>query len=409
MPNYSYIAKSFQGETETGIQEAKNKHQLAQILRRKGYVLISAELKEKTKKGSSGKFWQKSLPFFQKVSLAEKMMFTRNLRVMIGAGISLPKALDTLAKQAKSKKLSGALLKIKEEIMKGKSFSESLSHYPKIFSELFCNMVKVGEESGTLEDVLKHLTNQMEREHDLKSKVKGAMLYPAVILSAMIGIGILMLVMVVPKLAETFEELQIELPATTQFVMSLGTFLSQKLYLFILIVLVLFFSFRAILKTKPGKRTADNLILRLPIISSLTKKTNSAITVRTLSALIASGIPLVRTLEIISGILGNVYYKEAIQEASKKVQKGEKLSESLKPYSNLYPLTVNQMIEVGEETGETSEVLAKLADFFEEEVNNTTKNFSSIIEPVLMIIIGAAVGFFAVSMIQPMYSMLGAI
>jgi len=327
---------------------------------------------------------------------------------MIGAGISLPRALRTLALQTKSKKFKKALLNIAEEITKGKSFSDSLGKHPDIFAELFTSMIKVGEEAGTLEEVLKTLTQQMEREYELKSKIKGAMIYPAVIICAMIGIGILMLIVVVPKLAETFKELNIELPLTTRLVIGLGVFLAKKWYFGILIIIGLFFIFRTILKTKRGKRMVDLLSLKIPIISAIIRKTNSAYTVRTLSSLFASGVPVVRSLEIVSGSLGNIYFREAIAQAVEKVRKGSKLSEALKPYQDIYPLIIIQMIEVGEETGETSDVLGKLADFFEEEVGNATKNLSAIIEPVLMLIIGAVVGFFAISMVQPMYSMLGA-
>jgi type IV pilus assembly protein PilC len=321
----------------------------------------------------------------------------------------LPKSLEILSLQLKSKKLKAALLQIKEEIIKGESFSNTLSNYPNIFSELFQSMIKVGEETGTLEKVLEVLSLQMERENDLKSKIKGAMVYPAVIICAMIGIGILMLVTVVPQLAATFVELDIELPATTRFVIFLGNFLAQKWYLAIIFLFFLAFLFWQFLKTKLGKRITDSITLKLPIISPMIKNTNSAYTVRTLSSLIAAGVPLPRALEITSRTLGNIYYQNALMEAAEKVRKGEKLSEALKPYETIYPLTVIQMVSVGEETGETSNVLTRLADFFEEEVSNSTKNLASVIEPVLMLIIGAAVGFFAVSMIQPMYSMLGAI
>ncbi len=405
MPRYFYTAKSFKGEIKSGILEAKDEHQLARSLRQEGYILISASLEKETKKGK----FELSLPFLGGVSLTEKMMFTRNLRIMIAAGISLPRALETLALQSKSKKFSKALLSVDDEITKGRSFSDSLAKHSDIFSELFISMVKVGEEAGTLEEVLKILTNQMEREHELKSKVKGAMVYPAVIILAMIGIGILMLIVVVPQLAKTFEELNVELPPTTNLVINLGNFLAEKWYFCILIIIGLLFLLRIILKTKGGKRVVDFLTLRIPIISPIIKKTNSAYTVRTLSSLIASGVPIVRALEIVSGTLGNIYFQEAMIDASEKVRKGSKLSDALKPYDGLYPSTVIQMVEVGEETGETSTILAKLADFFEEEVTNATKNLSAVIEPVLMLLIGAAVGFFAVSMIQPIYGMLGAI
>jgi len=226
---------------------------------------------------------------------------------------------------------------------------------------------------------------------------------------AMVGIGIMMLIMVVPQLASTFKELEIELPVTTKIVIGLGTFLSEKWFLVIPIIIGFSFLFWIILKTQTGKKIIDTLFLKLPIISPLIKKTNSASTVRTLSSLIASGVPIVKSLEIVSGTLGNMYYKNAVLAAAQIVRKGGKLSEALSVYQDIYPPIVFQMIQVGEETGETSSILSKLADFFETEVTNATQNMASLIEPVLMLIIGGAIGFFAISMVQPMYSMLGAL
>ena len=404
MPKYFYTAQSQTGESKSGIMEAKDKHQLSRILRQEGLILIRAELEEKAAK----KKFEISLPSFG-VSLTEKIFFTRNLRVMIKAGLSLPRALETLANQTKNQKFKKALFNIRDEVVKGKNFSEILTKHPSIFSELFQNMVRVGEESGTLEDVLKVLSQQMEREYELKSKIKGAMIYPAVIILAMLGIGILMLIVVVPKLAETFKELKIELPMTTRIVINLANFLVEKWYLVIIISIFFIFLFWQAIKTKTGKKIIDNFLLKIPIISSIVRKTNSAYTVRTLSSLITAGVPIVRSLEITAGTLGNIYYQAAIKEVAEKVRKGEKIAQALKPYENIYPSIVIQMVAVGEETGETSNVLNQLAEFFEEEVSNATKNLAAVIEPIIMIVIGATIGFFAVSMIQPMYSMLGAI
>lgn len=403
MPEYFYTAKSLKGEPRSGTLKVKTKHELAKILRKEGYILIKVETRgEKTQK----KKFVISIPFFRRVTLVDKMMFTRNLRVMISAGVSLPRALGILASQSRSKKLRKALLGIQEEIIKGKSFSESLSAYSTIFSELFISMVKVGEEAGTLKEVLEVLTDQMEKSHAIRSKIKGAMMYPAVIVVAMVGIGILMLIMVVPKLAAVFSDLGVELPLSTKLVIAVGTFVANFWYLLPIGILIFLFLIKTALKTKTGKSLIDVLVLKIPFISPIIKKTNSAYTVRTLSSLIAAGVPIVRSLKVVSGTLTNVYYKQAMLKAAEEVEKGGKLGDILKQYENIYPILVIQMIQIGEETGETSTILKKLADFFEEEVANATKNLAAIIEPVLMIIVGAVVGFFAISMIQPMYSML---
>ena len=405
MSRYNYIAKTLQGKSCSGTLEAKDEHELARILRKEGSILIKATSEEEEHK----KKFLITVSFLGRVSLTEKIMFTRNLRVMIAAGVALPRTLRILADQAKNKKFRKTLLKIREEIVKGRAFSESLDKYPSIFSELFVSMVKVGEETGTLEEVLRILTQQMEKEHEIKSSIKGAMIYPAVIIFAMVCIGVLMLIMVIPKLAAVFSELEVELPLTTKIVIATGTFLSKFWFLLPVGILVFLFLLRVILKTKTGKLVFDTFVLKIPIIAPIIKKTNSAHTVRTLSSLIAAGVPIVRSLEIVSGTLGNVHYKKAISEVAEEVKKGAKLAGVLKRYENIYPTLVIQMIEVGEETGKTSDVLEKLAEFFEEEVANTTKNLSAVIEPVLMLIVGAVVGFFAISMIQPIYSMVGAL
>jgi len=406
VPRYSYFAKNLTGEPRSGLLEAKNKHDLARVLRQEGCFLISAISEEEM---ISKKKFVLAVPFLNKVSLKEKIIFTRNLKVMISAGISLPRSLKILAGQSKSKKLRRTLLEISEEIIEGKNFSESLAKHPAVFSELFCSMIKVGEEAGTMESVLDVLTRQMERDYELKSKIKGAMIYPIIILVTMFVIGILMLIIVVPQLSETFVDLGVQLPFTTRTIITIGNFLAKFWYLIPLIIFGLVFCAQIFSKTKSGKRLLDTIFIKTPFISSLVKQINSAYTVRTLSSLIASGIPLVRALEVTAGTLSNGYYKEAINEAAEQVRKGAKLSEALKRHENIYSVLVNQMVEVGEETGETSGVLEKLAEFFEEEVANATKNLSVIIEPALMLVIGAIVGFFAISIIQPIYSMMSAI
>ena len=404
MPKYSYIAKSFKGQEEQGTLEAKNKSELARALKKKELSLISAELGIQKQKGL-----KMEIGFLTKVSLVEKIMFTRNLKVMISAGIPLPRSLELLAKQAKSKKFSNALLNIRDQVVEGKTFSQALEDHSKIFSPLFSSMVKVGEAGGRFEEVLELLTKQMTRKYELGSKIQGAMVYPAVIIIAMIGIGIAMLLFVVPQISKTFKELKIDLPKSTQFVITLGDTLAAKWYLVIIFLVVLVVAISRALKTQTGKKVISFLSLKLPIISGIMKKANSAHTTRTLGSLISAGVPLARSLEIIAQSTGNFYYKKAMEKSAEKIVKGEKLSDILLGYSDIYPTLVIQMISVGEETGQTSEILDKLADFFEEEVANSTKNISSVIEPFIMLLVGGAIGFFAISMVQPMYSMLDAV
>jgi type IV pilus assembly protein PilC len=403
MSTYSYEAISSTGEKIEGREVAVNERELAHLLKARGLVLVEAKAQIEKKEGSLfSRFFEGLLG----VSLGEKLMFIRNLKVMVGAGVTLPKALEILTLQAKQKQLKIALEDIRQKVLQGHMLSQAMETHPEVFSELFSNMVKVGEESGTLDNVLSQLALQMEKQYELKSKIQGALVYPAVILLAMIGIGVLMLVMVVPKLADTFEELKISLPVTTRFVIGLGKFLTERWYVAITLLAGATLGSWRFLKTSKGKALKDTLLSRFPVIAGIVLKTNAASTVRTLSSLIASGVPIVRSLEITSRVLGSLRFREALASCALQVIKGVKLSQALKAYTHLYPLLVVHMVEVGEETGKSAEVLSKLADFYEEEVGNATKSLASIIEPLLMLFIGGIVGFFAVSMIQPMYSIL---
>jgi len=406
MPTYKYTAVSKQGERLEGEEVAQDKHELAQRLRQKGYVLAKAQVQGKKKPRLQ------SLNLFSGlfgVPLAEKLMFMRNLKVMVVSGIPLPKTLQVLSSQARSKKLKLALVEIRKKILKGQQLSDAMEQHPSLFPELFINMIRTGEESGTLENVLSQLTLQLEREHDLRSKIQGALVYPAIIVVAMFGIGILMLVLVVPQLAATFEELKVPLPVSTRIIIAFAEFITTFWYLAILFGVGGVVALYQALRTKTGRKVADAILLRLPIAGPIVKKVNTAFFARTMSSLVAAGIPMVRSLEVTATVVPNTYFKKVLRDGAEEMRKGVKLSEILERHTALYPLVVVQMVEVGEETGKTAELLAKLADFFEEEVSNITKNLAAIIEPVLMLFIGAAVGFFAISMIQPMYSMLGSI
>ena len=404
MPIFHYIAKSSEGEDKTGKTEAKDKYDLAKRLREGGYILVSARSEEEKNKKIVIE-----IPLFNKVSFKDKIMLVRNLEVMVSTGIPLPRILNILALQTRSKRLKEVLEGLNNEITKGKTFSESLASFPDVFSELFCSMVHIGEETGKLEEVLKDLSNQMEKENELKSRIVGAMMYPAVIMVAMIGVGIVMLTMIVPKLAETFSDLGAELPAATQFIVDLGNSMAnlQNWIFVILFFVVATVLFKSSLKTEKGKKVADSVILKMPIAGGIVKKVNSARIIRILSSLISSGVPIIKSLRIIADSTGNFFFKKSMLQSIKAVEKGGTLSGALEPYQYLYSATVIQMIKVGEETGETSKILGKLADFYEKEVIRATENLSAVVEPLMMLIIGVAVGFFAISMFQPIYSVLG--
>ncbi len=410
MPKYSYTAKNLKGNEETDFLEAKDKSHLAKLLKEKGWFLISAE--EPKEEGAKKEL---KIPGFESlqnlfgVPLSEKLFFTKNLAVMVKTGVPLPRAFEILGSQTKNKKFNNVLSIIAKKIIKGESLPEAMSSFPKIFPIIFQETLKVGEETGKIEESLNMLANQMSKEHALKSKIKAAMVYPLMVLSFTGLIGAAMLIFAVPKIKAAFEELEITLPITTRSVLYLADFLKEKWFWAILIIIGIIIFSTIALRTKNGKKLKSKLFLSIPLISKITKQANSSLTLMTLSSLLGSGVPIVRSLKITAGALSNFYFKKALNDASELVEKGEKLSVALKPHENILMPMAIQMIEVGEETGETADVLYKLAEFYQEEVDTATQKISSVIEPTLIIIIGGIVGFFALSMMQPMFSIMGGI
>lgn len=402
MPKFFYTAKNATtGETSGGEMEAKDEKSLAQDLRAEGLLLTSFK-EEQVATSLQVKFFDR----FKTVPLKEKMTFTRNLSVMVSSGLTVSRAVHNLSLQTRNKTFKQILDSVNDDLQSGKTLSEGLGKYPQVFNELFVNMVYVGEVSGNLEEVLDILALQLEKENDLLSKVRGALIYPAVIVVAMIGIGILMLVYILPKITGVFKDMKVELPATTQVIMALSDFVRNNAIITTLLSVGLIIGIKLFAGTVPGKRFFGFLFVRLPIIGNIVVKVNCARFARIYSSLLKSGISVVNALTIISKTLANPYYKDALAEAIAEIQKGVELSKVIGKYPVIFPLLVTQILEVGEETGKTEVVLQRLAEFYEEEVSQITKNMSSIIEPILMLFIGGGVGFFAVAMLQPMYSVL---
>ena len=402
MPKYIYTAKDVKsGEATSGEAVAKDERTLAADLRSQGLLVTSLkEVKEKT--GVQLKF----LDRFVSVPLKEKMLFTRNLAVMISSGLVVSRAIQSLSLQTRHPTLKKILGEVYDEVQAGNMLSESLGKYPSVFGELFTSMVYVGEVSGNLESVLGILATQLEKEHQLKSKVKGALTYPAVILVAMIGIGILMLTYILPQITGVFQDMDVTLPKTTLAIMAFSDFLRSNAILSVLILVVLMIGIRAVQKTPSGRRFFHMLFLRLPIVGNIVIKVNCARFARIYSSLLKSGVAVVDGLKIVSKTLSNVYYKDVLDQGIEDIQKGQDLSKTIAGNESVFPILVSQILEVGEETGKTDLVLEKLAQFYEDEVSQITSNLSSILEPVLMLLIGGSVGFFAVAMLQPMYSVL---
>ncbi len=398
-----YTAKNYAGETKSGELKVKDERDLANQLRLDGFVLTSfKEIKEEAENKTEAKLLNRLFG----IPISEKMMFARNLSVMISSGLPLSRALINLTDQTQNKRFKKVLKNIYEDLQTGSTLSDGMAKYPAIFDELFVNMIRVGESGGNLEEVLQILAEQLEKEHDLTQKVKGAMVYPTVILVAMVLIGIVMMVYVVPELVSVFGELNANLPTSTKFIIATSNFMRNDWMFLLPGLVVLVFALKLFSTTASGKRTAAFLTVNIPIMRDIVIKLNCARFARIYSSLIKSGLPVVETLKILSRTLTNFYYQEALQKAADNVQKGIPLSKIIYEEKKIFPVLVPQMIEVGEETGKTEDILLKLAEFYEGEVNQLTKNMSSIIEPVLMLIIGSAVGFFAISILQPIYSVM---
>ncbi len=408
MPTFVYEARSTHGKVQTGTADAASVSELAHTLRADGHLLISA--KEAPSPAHPASASREALGWFyriQRVKLVDKINFARNLGVMIGAGLSLTRALTVLGTQTDNRKLRWALEGVAEAVNRGTSLADGLAEHPSIFNELFANMVRVGETAGNLEDVLKLVARQLQKEYDLTSRVRGAMIYPAVVISVMFLVGGVMMVVVVPKLVAVFQDLKVELPITTRAIIALSAFLQQFWYVALLGCVGAIVGLRWWRTTPAGKRLLDWFWLALPIIGPLMRKVNAARFARTFGSLIESGVSVVQALDITSRTLTNHYYRESLAAAGESVVKGGAVSEALAREPDLYPPLVTHMMNVGEETGSTTDILHRVALFYEAEVARTSKNLSTIIEPVLMVVIGAAVGLFAVSMIQPMYSLVG--
>jgi len=398
-----YTAKSFSGETKSGEMNVKDERDLATQLREEEFVLTSFKSLEEDKDERAKINF---LDRFSSVPVSEKMMLARNLSVMISSGLPLSRAIKNITLQTRNKKFIKVLEDVQNGLQSGGTFADCLAKYPGIFNELFVNMVRVGETSGNLEEVLDILAGQLEKEHELLSKVKGAMTYPAVIIVAMIGIGILMMVYVVPQITGVFKDLNADLPASTRFIISSSTLLREHYILVFLAMIGLGVGAKFFSTTDMGKKVFGFIVINIPVINNIVIKVNCARFARIYSSLLKSGISVVEALNILSRTLTNFYYKRALIHAAENIQKGVNLSQLIYAEKKIFPILVPQMIEVGEETGKTETVLLKLAEFYEKEIDQKTKNLSSIIEPVLMIVIGSAVGFFAISILQPMYSVL---
>lgn len=396
---YKYIKN---GEEKEETKEFDGKRSLYNFLHKEEAVLVSCE--EVVPKS---KF---SFNFrLGKIKAQEKISFAKNLAVMIDAGLSVSRALTIMSKQSKNKTLQNLLNDLNASINKGESLSDALDKHRDIFSDLFVAMVKSGEESGTQAEALRTVANQLEKAHNLNKKILGALIYPSIIVSLMIVIAFLMMVYMVPMLTETFVGLNISLPLPTRIIIAISNFLKTNIILVLAGAFVFVGSGVYFFKSKTGKNFLDVVILKMPMISQMAKEVNSARTARTLSSLIKSGVDIVSALKVTENVVQNHFYKKVLANASENVEKGETISSFFDKSNGLYPMFMSEMVSVGEETGKVADMFENVAVFYENEVEEKTKNISTIIEPFLMILIGLAVGVFAISMLLPTYSLVDAI
>ena len=397
---FHYKAIDKMGKRIEGNLEAKDKFALYHAIAKDGGTVVYASEASKEKNLAS---IIAVLSSIGTVGQHDKITFARNLSKMLEAGLPLTRGITIMEKESRGK-FKKVLGDINQSLSRGNTLSESMKVYPEVFSTLFISMVRAGEESGNLSAALQNVALQMEKTYQLNRKIRGALMYPAVIICLMVAIGVLMMVYMVPTLTKTFTELKIDLPLSTRMIIYTSNILSSYFFFFILGLVAFILGLFYALRSKPGKRFLDTIFLSIPVIKVMTKEINSARTTRTLSSLMSSGVDVVVAIDVTRDILQNSYYKAVLDEVKVVVQKGDPISKVFSAHEKLYPTFVSEMVFVGEETGKIGEMLMSVAHFYEEEIDQKTKDMSSVIEPFLMIFIGVAVGFFAISMVSPIYS-----
>ena len=403
MPVFTYKGEDRDGKKITNTVTAVDRFAVYSMARDQGHTVATIEAS--TSFNIKKYFDVEKINYhLSRVKQDELVMVTRNLGSMLNAGLTVTRALSVIERQSKNPRLKGVTKRIVERINQGDEFNKALREFPSVFDNLYIAMVKAGEESGNLAESLKTLAIQMERSSNLKKKVKGAMIYPSVVMMVMVIIGVLMMIYVIPQITGVFKGMDKELPAATKFLIGTSDLMVEHTVLVILSMVGSIFGFLYFLRTKIGIFVVSWLVVRLPVIGTLAKETNSARTARTLSSLLNSGVDVMRSIEITEEVLQNVFYKKILADARLRVEKGTALSETFIENTKLYPILVGEMILVGEETGQIAGMLGELATYYENEVERKTKDLSTIVEPLLMVVIGGSVGFFALALIAPIYS-----
>jgi len=400
MNKYSYKAKNQHGENINGLVEGNDERQALKALRERGLVPYSIKIVHE------GSLINSFIKIFQKISLGDTATFTRQLSTMITAGMTVNEALTILRIQA-SPAFSVVIDDVMRSVEGGLSLSEALGKHQKVFGKVYTSLVKAGETGGVLDGVLQRLAENMEKEKEFQGKIKGAMIYPIVIVTAMGFVGTIMMIFVIPKLLVLYQDMQIQLPAPTQFLITLSNFMVNFWWLILAGIFGGIAAFRAFAATPAGRIKIDSLKLKLPVFGNLQKQIILTEVTRTLGLLVSTGISIIDALNIVAEGTGNVLYENALKETAKQVEKGLPIAVCLANYEEFPPI-VAQMVSVGEETGKLDEVLKKLSRYFESESEEMVKGLTTAIEPLIMVLLGLGVGFLIIAIIMPIYNLTSA-
>ena len=385
--------------------EAETRQKAIDKLRSQGFLVISI------KEAGEGKkiFSYKKLSLIGSVSTLSKVLFTKHLSLMIKAGLTINESFGILADQTQNRRFKNIISKIKKSIEEGNSLADSFAKHPRVFGPLFVNVVKAGEQGGSLEESLEYLALQMRKDYDLRKKVKTASVYPSIVFISVLGLGGVLAVFVLPRLTKLFQSFDLELPFLTRVLIAISNFLVSYGWQTLIVAIIAVVLFKIISKREAIKPFFHRLLLKIPIIGRMSKNFNSARFTRTLGTLVKGGVPIMESLEITSATLDNYMYRQAVKRAMKDVGKGINLTIALGKEKKLFPVVLSRMIGVGERSGKLEETLFYLADFYDQEIDSSTKSLSDTLEPILLIIIGLIVGLVAVSIIMPIYQLTGAI
>lgn len=398
MVTYKYQAKNREGGLVTGSVEAGNESQATELLEH--HQLVPISLREENTFSSLDLFLQK----FSRISPRDMVIFFRQLATLVNAQVRIVNALRILTRQVQSRKFQALIEELASEVEGGKSFSEALSIYPKLFPDLYTSLVRAGEASGTLDKSLLYLADQIDKDYDLRSKIKGAMSYPIFIIATLLIVGTLMMIFVIPQLTGVLKESGAELPLTTKAIIATSEFLRNYWYIAIGLALALVFGLRYFIGLPSGRYLFDSLAIRLPLFGGFLQKIYLYRFAHHLSNLLSGGISIVKALQLIADIIGNWVYRDIFRETASEVQTGKSVREVLEGYKEIPPL-VYQMVEVGEQTGDLGGILGKLATFYEKEVDNGIANLTTLIEPIIMVILGLAVGIMVAGILLPIYNL----